>query len=98
MSNDLWTTQFGSDLTLVGRDTTLDGRRYTVVGVMPPRFASRHECGGGAAVLPARRRSTATDICACSVASPRALHRRAHTSISTSSQPHRANLSGRRAG
>ena len=38
MSNDLWTTQFGSDPTLVGRDITLDGRRYTVVGVMPPRF------------------------------------------------------------
>ena len=38
MSNDLWTTQFGSDPKLIGRDITLDGRRYTVVGIMPPRF------------------------------------------------------------
>ena len=38
VSNNLWTTEFGADPTLVGRDITLDGRRYTVVGVMPPRF------------------------------------------------------------
>jgi predicted permease len=38
IGNELWTTQFGADPTLVGRDITLDGRRYTVVGVMPPRF------------------------------------------------------------
>jgi putative ABC transport system permease protein len=38
MSQDLWVTQFGSDPTLVGKDITLDGRRYMVVGVMPSRF------------------------------------------------------------
>jgi predicted permease len=38
MSHELWTTQFGADRQLVGRDITLDGRRHTVVGVMPPRF------------------------------------------------------------
>jgi len=36
MSNDLWTTQFGSDPKLIGRDITLDGRRHTVVGLSPP--------------------------------------------------------------
>jgi hypothetical protein len=38
VSHSLWTTRFGADSTLVGRDLTLDGKRYTVVGVMPPRF------------------------------------------------------------
>jgi predicted permease len=38
MSYELWATQFGADRQLVGHDITLDGRRHTVVGVMPPRF------------------------------------------------------------
>ena len=38
VSHSVWTTRFGADSTLVGRDLSLDGKRYTVVGVMPPRF------------------------------------------------------------
>jgi predicted permease len=38
MSHALWTTRFGGDRAVVGRDVTVDGQRYAVVGVMPPRF------------------------------------------------------------
>src|SRR5215510_1170881 len=38
VSHSVWTTRFGADSTLVGRDLSLDGKRYTVVGVMPPQF------------------------------------------------------------
>src|SRR5215510_7411233 len=38
VSHSVWTTRFGADSTLVGRDLSLDGKRYTVVGVMPRRF------------------------------------------------------------
>jgi predicted permease len=34
----LWRGRFGADPALVGSDLLLDGRRVTVVGVMPPRF------------------------------------------------------------
>jgi len=36
LSHRLWTTQFGKDRTIVGRDVTLGGRAYRVVGVLPP--------------------------------------------------------------
>jgi len=38
LSYGLWKRRFGSDRTLVGRDITLDGEAYTVIGVMPPDF------------------------------------------------------------
>jgi predicted permease len=38
VSNTLWVRRFGSDPSLVGRDITLDGRNYQVVGVAPPGF------------------------------------------------------------
>jgi predicted permease len=38
MSYDTWTTRFGGDSAIVGRTITLDDARFTVVGVMPPRF------------------------------------------------------------
>lgn len=38
LSHELWTTDFGSDPKIVGRDVVVDGKRYAVVGVMPPRF------------------------------------------------------------
>ena len=39
IGHDLWARRFGSDPGLVGRDVTLDDRRYTVVGIMPDSFA-----------------------------------------------------------
>jgi predicted permease len=39
IGHGLWVRRFGSDPRLVGRDVTLDDRRYTVVGVMPDSFA-----------------------------------------------------------
>lgn len=38
VSHALWTRRFGSDPALVGKDVTLDGRSYQVVGVAPPGF------------------------------------------------------------
>ncbi len=36
ISNRLWESRFGSDRSIVGRTIGLDGKRYTVIGVMPP--------------------------------------------------------------
>lgn len=38
LSHDLWTSQFGSDPRIIGRDITLNMRPHTVVAVMPPSF------------------------------------------------------------
>ena len=38
VSDETWRARFGGDRALVGSDVLLDGRRVTVVGVMPPRF------------------------------------------------------------
>jgi predicted permease len=38
LEHDLWTARFGADDGIVGTDVTINGRRHTVVGVMPPRF------------------------------------------------------------
>jgi putative ABC transport system permease protein len=37
LSHRLWTSQFASDLAIVGKAIRLDGEVYTVIGVMPPR-------------------------------------------------------------
>jgi putative ABC transport system permease protein len=34
----LWQSQFGGDTRIVGKTVTLDGRPFTVIGVMPPGF------------------------------------------------------------
>ncbi|MDQ3949181.1 MAG: ABC transporter permease, partial [Gemmatimonadota bacterium] len=39
LHHGLWTARFGSDSSVVGTGITIDGRRHTVVGVMPQRFS-----------------------------------------------------------
>ncbi len=39
LSYGFWKRRFGSDPNLMGRNITLDGAPYTVVGVMPPDFS-----------------------------------------------------------
>lgn len=43
LSHELWSTQFGSDPSIVGRIVKLSDTRYTVIGVMPKGFD--HEVG-----------------------------------------------------
>jgi len=38
LSNELWQRQFGGDRGIIGRNVTLDGKQFQVIGVMPPRF------------------------------------------------------------
>ena len=38
LSNHLWRATFNSDPSIVGKAITLDGKPYTVLGVMPPTF------------------------------------------------------------
>jgi putative ABC transport system permease protein len=39
LSDRFWRSRFNADPSAVGRTVTLDGKPFTVVGVMPPRFA-----------------------------------------------------------
>src|SRR5574341_63827 len=39
LAHDLWRQQFGGDPAVLGRTISLDGKPYTVIGVMPVRFA-----------------------------------------------------------
>jgi predicted permease len=36
LSHGFWSRRFGTDQSIVGRGLTLDGRSYTVVGILPP--------------------------------------------------------------
>jgi putative ABC transport system permease protein len=38
LGNKLWRDHFASDLSIVGRNVTLNGQTYSVIGVMPPKF------------------------------------------------------------
>ena len=38
LSYELWQRQFGGDRGIVGRNVTLDGKQFQIIGVMPPRF------------------------------------------------------------
>jgi len=46
LSHGLWTRAFGGDPALVGKTVALDGRSYTVVGIMPPQFVFPPRGGG----------------------------------------------------
>ncbi len=39
LSDGIWKRRFGADPSIVGRDLPIDGRPYTVIGVLPPAFA-----------------------------------------------------------
>jgi putative ABC transport system permease protein len=39
LSDAFWRSRFNADRGVVGRTVTMDGKPFTVVGVMPPRFA-----------------------------------------------------------
>lgn len=43
ISHRLWESRFGASPATVGRSITLDGRPFTIVGVMPPRFRFPYE-------------------------------------------------------
>jgi len=38
LSHELWQERFGSNTAIVGQQTTISGRPYTIIGVMPPGF------------------------------------------------------------
>lgn len=38
ISHELWSTLFGASSTALGRPLTLDGRSYSIIGVLPPGF------------------------------------------------------------
>ncbi len=38
LSDRLWQRRFGADKNVIGRQITLDGNGYTIIGVMPPDF------------------------------------------------------------
>lgn len=38
LSNELWRSRFNADPTIVGRDVTLEGNNYSIIGVMPESF------------------------------------------------------------
>jgi putative ABC transport system permease protein len=40
LSYELWQSHMGSDRDVIGRTVTLDGRSFTIVGVLPPNFRS----------------------------------------------------------
>ena len=38
LSNELWTSRFAADSSVVGRTIPIDGQQVTVIGIAPPRF------------------------------------------------------------
>src|SRR5215510_46924 len=38
ISNEFWWRRFGGDKTIIGREITLDGNIFSIIGVMPPNF------------------------------------------------------------
>ena len=59
LSNGLWRGRFGADSGIVGKTIRLDGRDYTVVGVMPPGSTSPTAGSCGSHSRPTRPRNHA---------------------------------------
>jgi predicted permease len=59
ISGQLWRRRFGSDPSLVGSNVTLDGRPFTVIGVMPERFQFPY---GAASLLDGALPESRTDV------------------------------------
>lgn len=38
LSHELWQRRFGADRAIIGKTVMLDGQRFQIIGVMPPRF------------------------------------------------------------
>jgi predicted permease len=49
LAHDFWRSRFGGAASAIGRRVTLDGRAYTIVGVLPPRFEMMRSWGGSLA-------------------------------------------------
>jgi putative ABC transport system permease protein len=60
LSDALWRRQFGADKTIVGAPLTLDGRPFTVAGVMPRQFTYP---AGATMWVSARISRTASTVC-----------------------------------
>jgi len=52
MSYSLWQRRFAGDRNLVGKNIDLNGQKFTVVGVMPPRFKGTAALGGPGLWIP----------------------------------------------
>ena len=50
-TNDLWQSRFGGDPHFLGSTLTLDGEKYTVVGIMPPGFQSPSQFNNSSPLL-----------------------------------------------
>jgi predicted permease len=45
ISDSLWRRQFGGDATAIGKDITINGRGFTIIGVLPAAFSGVRELG-----------------------------------------------------
>jgi putative ABC transport system permease protein len=61
ITHGLWRRRFGGDAALVGREVTLNGTAYTLVGVMPPGFVFPFRDAEVAVPLPLRDDSRRAD-------------------------------------
>jgi putative ABC transport system permease protein len=60
LGHALWTTRFGGDPNVIGREFRLDDRPYTIVGIMPESFELAEETESSGFLVPLR--FTETDL------------------------------------